>query len=407
MNRKGYQPLNWAAKHGQVTSIRYLLSRGASLDDTDDSSGNALHTAAEHGQSAAIIELVKSGAKINGRDDYELTPLHCAAIKGHSTAINVLVALGAKIDANDEEHSTPLHMAARFDKPDAVATLVANGANVRRLSWNNFTAVHEAVRNSSVSAFEQFLQLGASIKPLKGDGGTLFHTAAEGHPSVQLMDKLMSLGLRVTDVDLHGHTPLHTAAIGSHNQDQAASFAAVNLLIERGAQIDSVTQLISMTPKQYNSLLFGRYNFDSKQKYRPLTPLHLAASKPNRHAAKALLQQGASVNLSPADGETPLHAAVKGRNEKTVRRLLACGSDVDALMGGKTAFQLAAAFPTLGDAERAIIKLLALASSPGTTKLKLPDGIQISTDDRGESASSVASSIISLIDEDDVNYEDE
>ncbi len=58
-----------------------------------------------------------------------------------------------------------------------------------------------------------------------------------------------------------------------------------------------------------------------------MTPLHAAALAKARRAAACLLELGASVNATTADGATPLHQAVLAEDAQMVRLLLQHGAD--------------------------------------------------------------------------------
>jgi uncharacterized protein len=75
------------------------------------------------------------------------------------------------------------------------------------------------------------------------------------------------------------------------------------------------------------------------------TPLHLAAFFDHSELAKGLLNRGGSVDVRSTNAmrNTPLHAAVAGRNLEAVRLLLENGADANARQqGGWTALHAAA-----------------------------------------------------------------
>ena len=94
-----------------------------------------------------------------------------------------------------------------------------------------------------------------------------------------------------------GDTPLLVAI-------RQAQPRALNLLLDKGAR-----QLVDQTG---------------------LTPLHVAASIGNAHAAEALIAAGADVaQLHAADGLTPLHRAAIGGFAETITVLVGAGADPD------------------------------------------------------------------------------
>ncbi|MDO9065118.1 MAG: ankyrin repeat domain-containing protein [Sulfuricella sp.] len=72
------------------------------------------------------------------------------------------------------------------------------------------------------------------------------------------------------------------------------------------------------------------------------TPLHLAATKPDVSALKALLAAGANVNAKDDDGNTPLHMAAYTNRIEAAKVLLEAGADVNAkTTAGRTPMAMA------------------------------------------------------------------
>ena len=83
--RRGRSPLHYAAEHGSVNCVRYLLSVGAEVDikvaripGFSDMGMTPLHFAARAGQTGTAKVLMESGANVNARDNWGCTPLHLA-----------------------------------------------------------------------------------------------------------------------------------------------------------------------------------------------------------------------------------------------------------------------------------------------------------------------------------------
>ena len=89
--------LHFAAFHGRVPMIEYLLSEGvlSSIDPTDDSDKTPLHWAAQNGHAEACELLVRSGAELSavcrhGTFRQGLTPLELAEHEGQAAAAKLL-----------------------------------------------------------------------------------------------------------------------------------------------------------------------------------------------------------------------------------------------------------------------------------------------------------------------------
>src|SRR5215813_5931986 len=94
----GVSLIQWCAYHGDVSAIRYLVSRGASLDALGPNVD--LNGASFHGHWQLCQFLIEQGADVNyPLPDSGETPLHSAICKTDSSVYNlvlkVLLASGA------------------------------------------------------------------------------------------------------------------------------------------------------------------------------------------------------------------------------------------------------------------------------------------------------------------------
>jgi uncharacterized protein len=141
----GVSLIQWCAYSGDVSAIRYLVSRGASLDALGDNLD--LNGAVFHGHWQLCEFLIEHGADVNHPlPETGETPLHAALCKANHTVYNrvlkVLLAHGADPNrttkAGIETDSfmrdcrtrgeTPLHRAAAFGDAEAIQLLLDAGA---------------------------------------------------------------------------------------------------------------------------------------------------------------------------------------------------------------------------------------------------------------------------------------
>jgi ankyrin repeat protein len=141
----GVSLIQWCSYHGDVSAIRYLVSRGASLDALGPHFG--LHAAAFHGHWQLCAFLIEHGADVNQPlPDTGETPLHSALCKADDPAYNLVLKVllakgadpnratkaGAETDAFMRDcrtkGETPLHRAAAFGDPEAIRLLLDAGA---------------------------------------------------------------------------------------------------------------------------------------------------------------------------------------------------------------------------------------------------------------------------------------
>ncbi len=138
--------LDTAAFHGHWRLCEFVLEQGADANYADPNSGEtALHaalcTAARPGCALAVKVLLAAGADPNRRTKPGAatggfmrdcrtkgeTALHRAAAFGSSEIIQLLIDAGATIDAKDMNGDTPLGWASWYTRPDAVLRKLCYG----------------------------------------------------------------------------------------------------------------------------------------------------------------------------------------------------------------------------------------------------------------------------------------
>lgn len=174
----GASLIQWCAYHGDVSAIKFLLSRGECLSSLGDNFD--LNGACFHGHRGLCQFLIEQGADCNwplpdtgetplhavlsktNREKYTPivkillasgadpnratipavetdsfmrdcrtkgeTPLHRAAAFGNEEDIRLLLAAGARVDAKDAHGDTPLAWASWYLRPGAVLHLLCYGS---------------------------------------------------------------------------------------------------------------------------------------------------------------------------------------------------------------------------------------------------------------------------------------
>ena len=69
-----------------------------------------LHWAAQHGHLSLVEYLVNQQVDINAKDNKGMTPLHWSAYNGHLSVVEYLVNKKADINAKNNHGKTPLRM---------------------------------------------------------------------------------------------------------------------------------------------------------------------------------------------------------------------------------------------------------------------------------------------------------
>uniref|UniRef100_A0A670Y2W9 Uncharacterized protein n=1 Tax=Pseudonaja textilis TaxID=8673 RepID=A0A670Y2W9_PSETE len=172
-----------------------------------------------------------------------------------------------------------------YDKPKSKSTLAA------RQSLDNIPTVFDLVRQGILSNLEKALSP-TDVNATNSANETLLHIAAS-HGHLEIIDYLISKGVKLEVKDNKGRTPLHRAAEKGHDK-------AVNRLLQAGAYM---------------------YSLDQEGK----TPLHLANQ--NHDLVQVLLKNGALVDARDERGQTALSYAASQGHEKTILKELLVAGD--------------------------------------------------------------------------------
>lgn len=244
----------YAAKTGNIARLRWLLARGAQLNQKDLFDKNALAHACEFGQLDMILELIRSGITINTGGLF--SPLYEACSKGHLSVVRMLLENGAIVsdfgilhtacmngyvevvrellayDAHlvtkdrDEYRETPLHIAINMGHLEVVRELVTRGAFLNDDNWHNETPICIASWSGNLEMVQLLISAGAHINI---NPSPLFFACRQGH--LNIVQELLTHGANVNlgYIDhWEDRTPLKIAK-------KYHLYAIVTLLLNNGA----------------------------------------------------------------------------------------------------------------------------------------------------------------------------
>ena len=173
---QGRTPLYYAIdfspyEPGTSSALETLLKRGADVAAQDTHGYTSLHYAARWGAEDIVRLLLKYAEKnevdIDVQDDgFGYTPLHEAVHQGDSkTVVKLLLEAGADTDvAEDIVGWTPLHMAAQWE-PEYVRLFIKHDADVNATTDSGGTPLDAAVRAGNNKAAKLLKKAGAKHSP--------------------------------------------------------------------------------------------------------------------------------------------------------------------------------------------------------------------------------------------------
>jgi uncharacterized protein len=183
--------------------------------------------------------------------------------------------------------------------------------------------IHRAVEIGDLDQLERNLDFGADVNEVGPNGLTPLHVAAQ--KGSQVMSRiLVTHGADLSALDPQGHTPLIKALI-ARNTLLAAYLVKQGSALDANAVLQETARLGTADRDVIDFLLKQGADIDH-QDAQGNTPLHTAIRHDQRVAVKYLLNKGARLDLVNQAGETPLGMAIALQHEDIARILRQFGA---------------------------------------------------------------------------------
>jgi ankyrin repeat protein len=328
--RYGITPLHIAATNGSVPVLELLLDAGANPNAASEKGVTVIMEAARAGRPDALKLLLGRGANPNiAEPTYGETALMWAAAKDNGDAIRTLVAGGAKPDTASSVITLPN---AKVDFSFAVATALPRGG---------MTALMYAARQGQINAVTALAEVGADLNLGDPEGCTAIMIAIiNAHFDVAA--RLAEKGADSNVADNAGMTALYAAVDMAHlapyvnrpspkPSGELSAADLVEVLLKRGAN----PNLTLKAP-----LLMRQHATGDASLAAGATPLMRAAKAMDLGLMKVLLDHGADPSRALANATSTLGVTLTGRGARVltadtpmfqaVKLLLDRGANVNA-----------------------------------------------------------------------------
>jgi ankyrin repeat protein len=286
-----------------------------------------------------VVSLIKQGADVNEKNkacdqkdenaelhERSATPLFAAIWNSDFKMVHILLNNGARVNVNAPfyGYGTPLHCAIGKRNPEIVRILLKYGAEPNSISPSDGTPLHSAISGDNPEIVRMLLKHGAKINSVSPIEGTPIHCAVgtgnleivrmliERGADVNAMMEISSselLGDKVSDSIKTSITPLHKLMIGECPYfKQLSRISIIKMLIDKGADVNR------------RDPVFG------------ITPLHCAVRYRDQYPVQVLIERGANVNAHGTgkySDITPLHYALESHDLEMAKYLLAHGAKDD------------------------------------------------------------------------------
>ena len=196
-----------------LVALSVLLAACASPTDAADPAA-ALRDAAGRGDAAVVRSLLEQGAPVDARDGQGATALVRAAYGNHVDVAAVLVQAGADVDLQDDTRQSA-YLIATSEVGDDLRLLdltLGAGADLDAKDSYNGTGLIRAAERAHVQIVERLLQVGIDRDHVNRLGYTALHEAVvfgEGGPADQAtVAALVAGGVALDIPDGNGETAL-------------------------------------------------------------------------------------------------------------------------------------------------------------------------------------------------------
>ncbi|OVA06698.1 Tetratricopeptide TPR-1 [Macleaya cordata] len=213
----GRGALHFAAVEGKLNVLKYLIDELKLDVDMKDGKGEAplLH-ATIGGHLSTVAYLLEKGANPDTSNDSNSTPLHYAAEKGHLEILTLLLSRGVHIDALNNA-GTPLNAAAAHGQHNAVKILLDHCANPNLFFHHVFTPLASSILSQSLRCVELLLEAGAD--PDAGSYGVTPLIVAASEGLTEMIKCLIEAGADPNLTNYYGLTPVEISAMHGNHKD--------------------------------------------------------------------------------------------------------------------------------------------------------------------------------------------
>jgi ankyrin repeat protein len=205
---KSLPPLSAAAKRGDVSLVKKLLSSGADPNAVDPEGGTPLQYATSSAKIEVVRALLAGGANVRANSPDGYSVLHVVAVDREVQIAELLLAAGADVNARTTNGTTPLiaSVCSPYSESKMSLTLIRAGADVNIVNSDGETALFCATGREVV---EELLKRGANpnIQSTRFSGETPLHKAALNGDK-EVVELLLRYGADPTIRNYNGETPL-------------------------------------------------------------------------------------------------------------------------------------------------------------------------------------------------------
>lgn len=208
---------------------------------------------------------------------------------------------------------------------NCIKDLTFDEINVRDVHGQSL--LHKAVYQNNLDLIKKLIDIGIDVNAQDIDGSTALHVASYEYGS-DVIQCLLDAGADVKIFNRFRQTPILSAILGDNLE-------AIQLLLNAGSSLDeqdwdgdTALSCAIGNPDLLQFLLDAGAN-PNLCDYKKRTALHYAIKYNCKDDTKILIDAGADINSKDINNRTPLNYAIYINSLKLVRLLIGSGADVD------------------------------------------------------------------------------
>ena len=165
----GNTPIFEAARSGHLPVVKWLISKGAPVDDANEWGDAPINEAASMGHFDIVWHLADRGANISRVQSAGHNGVLLSAVRHRNVeALNQFAQRGGDLMTRHWNDNTPLHEAARTGDLDVVKWFIGHGVDISATNSVGEGAVAEAASMGHFEVVWELLRAGAAV----GDTGS-------------------------------------------------------------------------------------------------------------------------------------------------------------------------------------------------------------------------------------------
>jgi ankyrin repeat protein/WD40 repeat protein len=336
----GYTALMIAAKAGRDEIARRLIAARADVNARAELDLTALILACQSGRAAIVKLLLENGADANAVTSRGAPSLIFSVAEGHEEIVALLLSHGANVNAAEMEAGhTPLIVAAASGRAGLIQLLLDHGADMKARAKQDKTALMMACGNGHLDAARLLIAKGADVNAVETELGMTALMAAAVSGNEAAVEALLGAGANVDAQSKSGHTALmYACRQGSENAVRRLLEAKANVFLKNDHREDAMAHAKAGDHDDIVELLadaLRKQSEASPEKLRDLNGeqvLNLCSFGDSYvEQVRALLKQGANLEVRNRRGFTPLLMAAYSRCPEIARVLIEHGADLNAV----------------------------------------------------------------------------